>query len=55
MPKAAERKLRAEANKHKDWSEERKDRYVYGALREMGWKPEREKKSGGRYTSRGKG
>jgi hypothetical protein len=37
--------LRKEADAHKDWSAERKDQYVYGKLREMGWKPPREKKS----------
>jgi hypothetical protein len=44
MPKALERKLKKEAAKHKDWSEERKDRYVYGSLRKTGWRPERERK-----------
>ncbi len=44
MPKALERKLRAQANKHKDWSDERKDAYVYGSLRKTGWTPSREKK-----------
>jgi hypothetical protein len=44
MPKELERKLRKEANQHKNWSEEQKDKYVYGALRKTGWKPAREKK-----------
>jgi len=44
MPEKAEKNLRKEANAHKDWSPERKDRYVYGGLRKLGWKPEREKK-----------
>lgn len=44
MPEKAEKELRKEANQHKDWSEERKDRYVYGALRKQGWKPKGEKK-----------
>jgi hypothetical protein len=30
--------------KHPDWSQERKDAYVYGAKRKAGWKPKREKK-----------
>lgn len=60
MPKAAERALRAQANTHKDWSKERRDAYVYGAMRhKLGWKPEDEKSSssgskGKRYTSRGR-
>lgn len=36
--------LRKEANTHKDWSSERKDAYVYGKLRDLGWKPPREKR-----------
>ena len=43
MPKAAEEALKKEAAKHKDWSQERKDKYVYGALRKQGWKPKGEK------------
>ena len=43
MPEKAEKELRKEANKHKDWSEERKDQYVFGALRKQGWKPKKEK------------
>jgi len=43
MPKELERKLKAQAAKHDDWSEERKDAYTYGTLRKTGWKPEREK------------
>lgn len=42
MPKALEAKLRKEASS-KGWSEEHKDRYVYGALRATGWKPKRER------------
>lgn len=44
MPKKMEKELRKEANKHKDWSKERKDAYVYGTMRKTGWKPSREKK-----------
>jgi len=43
MPKKAERALKREATK-KELSGERKDAYVYGTLRKMGWKPKREKK-----------
>lgn len=32
-------KLRAEVAKHKDWSKERKDAYVFGTLRKLGWTP----------------
>lgn len=44
MPKKLEQRLKRQANKHKGWSQERKDAYVYGTLRETGWKPSREKK-----------
>jgi hypothetical protein len=43
MPAALERKLKREVA-GKDWSKEKKDAYVYGALRKTGWKPNREKK-----------
>lgn len=46
MPKEIERKLRRAAER-KGWSEEREDRYVYGALRKMSWKPERERRRRG--------
>jgi hypothetical protein len=42
MPKALEDKLKKEASK-KGLSGERKDAYVYGSMRKIGWKPEREK------------
>ena len=44
MPEAAERKLRATA-KRRGYSKKRRDAYVYGTLRKMGWRPMREKKS----------
>ena len=44
MPDKMERELRKEANKHKDWPEERKDKYVYGAMRKAGWTPSTQKK-----------
>jgi len=40
MPKALERKLKAQVSKKK-WSKKRKDAYVYGTLRKTGWKPTR--------------
>ncbi len=43
MPKALERKLKAEAKK-KGFKGERADRYVYGTLRKTGWKPSTQKK-----------
>jgi hypothetical protein len=44
MPKELEEKLKKEADKHKSWSKERKNAYIYGTLRNTGWKPSREKK-----------
>jgi len=38
MPEEAEKNLRKEAKK-KGFGKERTDRYVYGGLRRMGWKP----------------
>jgi hypothetical protein len=43
MPEKLERKLKAQARK-KGFKGKRKDAYVYGTLRAIGWKPEREKK-----------
>ena len=43
MPKALEKKLKKEA-KAKGLRGERADAYVYGTMRETGWRPEREKK-----------
>ena len=42
MPKAMEKKLRAEARK-KGYTGERADRYVFGTLRKTGWKPSKGK------------
>ncbi len=42
MPKALERKLKAEAKK-KGFKGERADRYVYGTLRKTGWRPKKRK------------
>ena len=45
MPKFLEKKLRKEVNeKHPNWSEERKDAYVYGTLRDTGWVQSTQKK-----------
>ena len=43
MPKKLERKLKAEA-KAKGLSSRATDAYVYGTLRQTGWKPKRERK-----------
>lgn len=40
MPKAMERKLKAEAQK-KGFGKKRTGSYVYGTLRKTGWKPKR--------------
>lgn len=45
MPKAMERKLKAEAAR-RGLKGERKDAFVYGTMRKTGWKPSREKKGG---------
>jgi hypothetical protein len=42
MPKKLEKALEKSAAK-KGLTGERKDAYVFGTMREMGWKPEREK------------
>ena len=43
MPKELEAKLKAEATA-KGFSEERKNRYVYGTMRKTGWIPSTQKK-----------
>lgn len=43
MPKALEKKLKAEA-KAKHYGKKRTNAYVYGTLRELGWKPSRKRK-----------
>ena len=42
MPEELERTLREEAEKKFPGDKERQDRYVYGALRKTGWKPEKQ-------------
>jgi len=38
MPKAMEAALKKEANKHKDWSRERKAAFIYGTMHnKTGW------------------
>lgn len=44
MPKKLEAKLKREATK-KGLTGERKNAYVYGTLRETGWKPKKERKA----------
>lgn len=45
MPKKMEEDLKKEvATKYPDWSQERKDRYVYGTMRKTGWTPSTQKK-----------
>ena len=44
MPEKAERALRTQARKKFPGNKERQDRYVYGKLRKMGWRPSREKR-----------
>lgn len=42
MPKALERKLKAQARK-KGFSKKRVGAYVYGTMRRTGWKPSHQK------------
>lgn len=44
MPKALERKLMRSAKKQ-GLTGERKNAMVYGVMRKLGWKPEREKEN----------
>lgn len=43
MPVALERKLKAEAERKFPGDKRRQDAYVYGTLRQTGWKPKRER------------
>jgi hypothetical protein len=43
MPKELERKLKRKA-REKGLSKERADAFVYGTMRKLGWKPDKEKK-----------
>jgi hypothetical protein len=42
MPKELERKLAQTASK-RGYGKKRRNAYIYGALRRMGWKPQRER------------
>ncbi len=44
MPKELEDKLREIARRKFPGDKERQDAYTFGAMRKMGWRPEREKK-----------
>ena len=44
MPTKIEATLRAEAEKKFPGDKNRQDAYIYGTMRRLGWKPEREKK-----------
>ena len=40
MPDKMEAQLKAEVERdHPDWPQERKDKYIYGTLRNAGWRP----------------
>ena len=43
MPTKIEATLRAEAEKKFPGDKNRQDAYIYGTMRKLGWKPEREK------------
>ena len=49
MPKALEQKLKRKAASKFPGNEEKQDKYVYGALRDTGWKPKRERGSWGAF------
>ena len=42
MPKELENKLKQQVS-NKNWSEEKKNAYIYGTLRKTGWKPSPQK------------
>lgn len=48
MPKELKTKLKRSGRK-KGFSDKRLGKYVYGALRAMGWKPKKEKKDKTKY------
>ena len=43
MPEMMEKELKKEVAS-KDWSEEKKNAYIYGTMRKTGWKPSKGKK-----------
>lgn len=57
MPIALVRQLKAVVKRlHPDWSEERKNAYIFGTLRKTGWRPAQKKKKPDwdKYRRRGK-
>jgi len=44
VPEALERELRARAEARWPGNRRRQDRYVYGTLRNTGWKPRRQRR-----------
>jgi len=44
MPKALEQKLKKQVA-GKSWSQERKDKYIYGTMRKTGWTPSHQRQS----------
>jgi len=48
MPKELEQRLKR-SGKKKGFIGERLDKYVFGTMRKLGWKPRREKKSKSKY------
>jgi hypothetical protein len=42
MPKELENRLKQKVS-NKNWSEEKKNAYIYGTLRKTGWKPSTQK------------
>ena len=44
VPKALEQKLKRQAAATPGWGKERENAYVYGTLRNTGWKPARERR-----------
>ena len=42
MPKELENRLKQQVS-NKNWSEEKKNAYIYGTLRKTGWKPSTQK------------
>lgn len=45
MPKKMEKELKEEVNKkHPEWSQEKKDAYIYGTMRKTGWTPKHHSK-----------
>ena len=43
MPKELEQALRKAANRHRGWSKEKKNAYIYGTMMNRGWRPNKGK------------